>query len=84
MKIKEFVNKYISPENKVSYPFSRVLAEVKEIFESRSLTNLKEELNDTCFVFQSWLHIKTNWNWVIVARKPTTFPEGRAKREVVG
>lgn len=76
MKISEFVKKYISEDYKKKYKFSSVYGEVKEVFEARSLTNLKEELNDVCFTLQSWLFLKLVHNnikadWTMIWFSPS-------------
>jgi len=77
MKISEFVKTYISgAEYEADYEFSCVWAELKEVFTARSLENLKEELNDVSFTFQSWLHLllvrrKLNWDWTMICSGPS-------------
>jgi hypothetical protein len=59
MKISEFVKRYVSGENyEHPYDIWGVYHEVIEVFQARSLQNLKEELNDVSFTFQAWLHLK--------------------------
>lgn len=62
--IKDFVQKYIA-----DLTLDQVKSEIIELLEVKTLDNFLEESNDICFVFQSWLHLKTQVNWPMIWHK---------------
>jgi hypothetical protein len=62
VKISFFVKRYISGQNyEHGYSIWSVYNEAIEVFQAKSFENLKEELNDVSFTFQSWLHLRAKF-----------------------